>query len=93
MKNPLYPKGTREIKPTRKHRPAIWESVLGTVYAYNGKDPVQYFDYDWDSAHRYAGVSPDRDPRVFKITRSMKYVRYPGSVTPPTGQLILWILK
>lgn len=56
----------RKMKPTKQHRPAVWEAILGTVYAQNDEGKVRYFDYDWEAALRFAGVSEDRDPRVYR---------------------------
>jgi len=58
--------GATRRPPTLKHRPAIWECMLGTVYAQNDAGEVQYFDYRWDDARAFAGVTPERDPRVAK---------------------------
>ena len=89
MMNPLYPKGVRKMKPTKKHRPALWEGILGTVHAYNGIEE-KYFDYDYEAALKFAGVNYDRDPRLHKV---IEPTRYNGDVTPPNNKLILWILK
>ena len=83
--------------PTKKHRPAIWESMLGTVNAMNDAQQVKYFDYDWDAARAFAGVSPDRDPRVAKFTREhARYRWHNGSINatqPRAGQWTLWVTK
>lgn len=58
--------GARKMKPTQKHRMAIWECMLGTVYARNAEHDVKYFDYDWDAAREWAGVDAEgTDPRVW----------------------------
>lgn len=64
----------RKMKPTQHHRPAMWENMLGTVYAFNGVE-VAYFDYDWDAAAEFAGITPDRDPRVWKGIAPGSYSR------------------
>ena len=46
----------RKAKPTLKHRPAIWENMLGTVYAMNDVGDIRYFDYDYDAAMDFAGL-------------------------------------
>lgn len=67
VRNPFA--GARKMKPTLKHRPAIWEAILGTVYASNGIE-VRYFDYRWDEARAFAGVDqPGADPRLARAKR------------------------
>ena len=43
--------------PTKKHVPAIWECMLGTVYAQNAQGNTQYFDYEHELARAFAGVA------------------------------------
>lgn len=59
----------RHMKPTQKHRLAIEPGILGTVYAYDDAGNRKYFDYDYDGALAYAGVTEDRDPRTWKSGR------------------------
>jgi hypothetical protein len=89
----------RKMKPTVKHRIAMWENMLGTVYAMNEKGEVEYFDYKWDDAQVFAGIRTakdapfrnDRDLRVFKASRNMNgYLEYEK---PSKGKLVLWILR
>ena len=80
----------RKAKPTRKHRPAIWECMLGTVYAMNNAGEVLYFDYRWDEAVAYAGVTTERDPRVSKTTERI-YLK--GRESVPAGRHALWVRK
>lgn len=88
VRNPLTPPGVRKMPPTKKHRPAVWENILGTVYAYNGK-AVRYFDYDWEAAWKYAGVTEGVDPRLYKVN---KHVNYTDSRNEPRfGRLVLWV--
>ncbi len=75
------------MRPTQKHRPAIWENMLGTVYARNDAGEIKYFDYRWDDARVFAGVEVERDPRVAKATGN-----YPGE-GPRRGQAVLWVLR
>jgi len=57
----------RKMKPTRGHRPALWENMLGTVRAMNDAGEVRYFDYNWDEAIAFSGANdPDRDARLCK---------------------------
>lgn len=86
MNNATHPfAGARKCATvTKKHRPLIWECMLGTVYA---KDPVtkkvKYFDYDWDAARAYAQVAQCTDLRTSKVAYS--YQGYPDK-----GKLALW---
>jgi hypothetical protein len=81
----------KKMKPTKKHRPAMWECMLGTVYAQNDTGEIKYFDYKWEDAKTFAGISSDRDPRVFKTDKNMNYeMRYE---LPSKGNLVLWILE
>lgn len=74
--------------PTRKHRTAIWECMLGTVYGENEAGEVKYFDYDIESAFKFAGVSPDRDPRWAKYQ-----VMNSDPDRPRKNQFVLWITQ
>lgn len=82
-------------KPTRQHRPAMWENLLGTVYAMNDERQVRYFDYDWPAAREWSGVEdPDRDPRIWKETRRRRWnPRAPSRrlTGPKKGRLVLWV--
>jgi hypothetical protein len=49
----------RKMPPTKRHRPAVWECMLGTVFACNAAGEVQYFDFDWDAAGRFVGDVED----------------------------------
>lgn len=76
--------GARRMKPTLKHRPVMWECMLGTVYASDGRT-VKYFDYRWEEAREFAGVDrKDADPRVAKA----QHATQDG---PRRGQLALYI--
>ena len=44
-------------KPTLKHRPILTFGILGTVYGISPEGEVRYFDYDWDVALEFAGVT------------------------------------
>ena len=78
--------------PTKKHVPAIWECMLGTVYAMNTAGEARYFDYDYDAAKQWAGVDqPGVDLRLARVKDRKSYVRS-GCVdsNPGTGRLVLW---
>lgn len=86
--------GATRRPPTNKHRPAIWECMLGTVYAMDDQGEVRYFDYRWDEARAFAGVSPDRDPRVAKASSASNgwaIWRLPHLLN--RRQTALWLLK
>jgi hypothetical protein len=68
--------------------------MLGTVYAVNDAGKVEYFDYNWDAAREYAGVTADRDPRVAKASSASNgwsIWALPGGLR--RRQTALWLLK
>jgi len=81
----------KELAPTKNHRPAVYENMLGTVNAVNDKGEVKYFDYDYEGALKHAGVSDDRDVRIYKHKYDPFY-RNPYSDIR-NGQKVLWISK
>ena len=85
------------MRPTMKHRPAIWENMLGTVYAMNDARECKYFDYDYEAALAFAGVSSDNstgDNRLSKPVRRCSWIRKGcWSSEPRRGQLVLWVKK
>lgn len=82
----------RKAKPTKQHRLAIWENMLGTVYAMNDAGDVQYFDYRWADAIEFAGATTDRDPRL--ATPRVAGRRGTNSAAAPRlGQTALWITE
>lgn len=84
--------GARRMRPTQKHRPAIWECMLATVFACNARGDVRYFDYDWDAAREFAGVDAEgADPRVFKSDRRMNVGRAGEAVRK--GQAVLYVRR
>jgi hypothetical protein len=79
-------KGARAMKPTMKHRPAMWECMLGTVYASNGTE-VKYFDYRWEEAREFAGVDAEgADPRAARA-------QFATQNGPRRGQFALYIKR
>lgn len=84
--NPL--KLGRKAKPTKQHRPAVWECMLGTVYAFNGTE-VRYFDYRWDEAVAFAG--PLLDPRTWRAgyEHQRTFPGQPGA-TITARRRVLW---
>lgn len=82
----------KKAKRTKSHRPAMWECMLGTVYAMNEAGKVEYFDYDWAKAAKYAGISEDRDVRLANMTRDDRGF-FRDDQTPRIGRPIVWIRK
>jgi len=82
----------RRMRPTKRHRPAIWECMLGTVYAMNDEGVTRYFDYRWDEATEFAGVTPDRGPRTARKTERVRYTN-DATTEPRNRQMVLWITK
>ncbi len=83
------PLSGRHMKPTKQHRPAVWECMLGTVYARNDRGETRYFDYDWAKARTFAGADePDRDPRCFRHKTF-----YRGTDEPRQRQLVMYVLQ
>lgn len=80
----------RRMPPTQKHRPAVWEMMLGTVYAMNDDGETKYFDYKWDDAVAFSGATQERDPRWAKKNKRVRYSR-DGVNEPRYGQKVLWI--
>lgn len=82
--------GVPKRSVTQKHRPLVWECMLGTVYA---RDPigavgsknegVEYFDYHYAEAHRHARVKECTDLRICRT-------KYQYSGYPRKGQWALW---
>jgi len=78
--NQVHPfTGARRVpRLTLKHRPLIWECMLGTVYAMGSEGP-KYFDYNWDAAREYARVSLHTDLRITRVKRSLGCYPLPGA--------------
>lgn len=70
--------------PTAKHRPVLWENMLGTVYARNEKGVCKYFDYDIKSAKEYVGLSTLSDLRLWRAGKSS------SENSPRPGQFVLY---
>lgn len=85
--------GARKAKPTQKHRPAIWEGILGAVYAMNDANQVQYFGHDWDGAREFAGVTEDRDLRLHRKNERVSYTGLGDDREPRQGQWVLWVTR
>lgn len=83
------------LKPTRAHRPALWECMLGTVYAMNAAGEARYFDYDYEAAQAFAGVDqPGADPRVARVPLRLSYVKTGATeANPRVGRMVLWVRR
>ncbi len=86
----------RKMRPTQKHRPALWENMLGTLYAMNVEGECKYFDYDHDAAIEFAGVDTKNetgDNRLFRVNKDFRYSYVRSGDTyanPRQGKLVLW---
>lgn len=84
----------RVMKPTKKHRAAIWECMLGTVYAMNDEGKVEYFDYDYTAAREFASIpqsEESRDTRIFRTPRT--HVVSTARQYLSTGKTAVFILR
>lgn len=72
-------------KPTRQHRLAMWEGILGTVNARNAAGITKYFDYNYKAAIKFAGIDKAADIRLAKVEQ-----RY-DSEGPKVGQKAVYI--
>lgn len=91
-----YAGALRLKSPTQKHRPAMWEGILGAVYAMNDKRVIKYFDFDYKGARAWCGIEGEgRDPRT---ARGQEYSWDTRGGTPdegvPTGRrvYICWVV-
>jgi hypothetical protein len=82
----------KRAKPTKNHRPAIWENMLGTVYAMDDNRKIKYFDYDYEAAKAYSNVAEKKDIRLAKVTEPLTW---DGSshANPRKGKLVIWVEK
>jgi len=90
--------GGRKAKPTKRHKPVIWEGILGTVYAASPAGEVRYFDYNWDDARAFAEVDTEgADLRIAKPRQVDPYpVRYysrQSDCGPSYLQTCLWAVR
>lgn len=88
----------KQAKPTLKHRPAIWGGILGTVYAMNAAHETHYFDYNYEEALEWAGLTGsarqiiNKDPRLAKNKRHVRWADK-TSDNPSINQTVLWVLE
>lgn len=85
----------RSMNPTQRHRPAIWENMLGTVFACDINGKVKYFDYDHEAARLWSGAQmPGVDSRVFRVTETNVRLLNKAKCTyqrPRLGHTVLWM--
>ena len=79
----------KRMKPTKKHRRALWESMLGTVMAQNTKGKIKYFDYKWEDAIAFAEIAEATDIRVARWEHGSGY----DCRGPRKGQLVLSVIR
>lgn len=82
----------KKIRPTLKHRAAMWEGMFGAVYAMNDQGVIRYWDYDYEGAKVWAGITNERDIRIFKCPRSHRIYRNDGYVLNENRRAV-FILK
>ncbi len=88
-----YAGAARLKKPTQKHRPAMWEGILGAVYAMNDAREIKYFDFNYEGARAWCGIDEDgRDPRT---ARGQDYSWNGKRDDVPTGRsvYICWVVE
>lgn len=79
----------KKMKPTQKHRIALYEGILGTVYAVNKNREVKYFDYDYASAIEFSGLD-EEDLRIYKTDRGYNFGTYYEPIGVSKGQTVIW---
>jgi hypothetical protein len=78
-----------KANPTKSHVPAIWECMLGTVYARNALGETVYFDYNHEAALEFAGVKQEGvDVRLARATIASRA----GEKIRP-GQFVLFVRR
>jgi len=78
----------RSALPTRRHRPAVWEAILGTLYAQSPSGEIRYFDYNYNDAFSFAGISTAEDIR---ISRAAREYRPSGEKGFRKGHLVVFV--
>ena len=75
--------------PTKSHVPAIWECMLGAVYARNSQGETRYFDYDYEAARAFAGLGQGK--LDIRVARAKEGTEGPEGIRK--GQLVLWVRR
>lgn len=76
-------------KPTKNHRPAIWESRLSNYYAMNDKGMVEYFAKDFEGAIKFSEVYKKKDLRLYEKVGNTRYSN--SKFEPRAGEIALWV--
>jgi hypothetical protein len=77
---------------TKNHRPAIWENMLGTVYAMNDQYQTKYFAYDYEAAKEWAGIINKKDIRLAKYKEPfVNWTGFGPDTNPVKGRLCVWV--
>jgi len=76
----------RRMRPTQQHRPALWENMLGTVYAADAQRDVRYCDYRYNEAVAHVGAH--RDVRCWRLSHSISV----GGDHIPKGKLVWFVI-
>ncbi|NBV88195.1 MAG: hypothetical protein EBR88_01575 [Betaproteobacteria bacterium] len=83
--------GTKAYKapPTKSHVPAVWECMLGAVYARNAQGETRYFDYNYEAARAWAGLGQGK--LDIRVSRAKESTGGPEGIRK--GQLVLWVRR
>ena len=78
--------------PTKAHRPAIWEVMLGTVCALSPAGEARCFDYDFEAAKAHAGIASATDARLAPMPKYKSYIEKGATwAEARPGQRVLWV--
>ncbi len=82
----------RKQRPTQQHRAALWENMLGTVYAQNAAGEIRYFDYDYAAAIQFIGEIDD--VRVARYSSDLRMgARADADYQHPRVGQLVWFVK
>ena len=73
----------RWMKPMLRHRPALYENMLGTVWAVSPAGEHRYFGYNHAAAKEWAQVDAGADPRLFRSASRTAHIS--------RGQVVLYL--
>ncbi|MHA1253612.1 MAG: hypothetical protein ACTSRP_26800 [Candidatus Helarchaeota archaeon] len=73
------------MKPTKNHVPVIWECMLGTIFAVDGK-VIRYVGYNYDLAKKYV-LANCSDFRIWRYKQHNN-----SDIKPRYNQLVLWAI-
>jgi hypothetical protein len=82
-----------DMRPTRRHRLAIVPGILGTVYGVDSAGRARFFDYDYEAAAAYAGVTAAADPRSAQPRERAQFIRSGAAgANPGIRTRCVWVL-